>query len=134
MPCEHDGRGEQMKRFIEGENRQQVTLMPDVLDDYVGEDNPVRVVDLFVDELDLIELGFEDAVPATTGRLQRANGGRCPAPFAQREHSASIPDPEPATAPAASGQNTAIAFPHNLDPFRSLTKVEYGHSLTGASH
>ena len=57
-----------MKRFIEGENRQQVTLMPDVLDDYVGEDNPVRVVDLFVDELDLIKLGFEDAVPATTGR------------------------------------------------------------------
>ena len=57
-----------MKRFIEGESRQQVTLMPDVLDDYVGEDNPVRIIDLFVDELDLIKLGFEDAVPATTGR------------------------------------------------------------------
>jgi transposase len=57
-----------MRRFIEGESRQQVTLMPDVLDDYVGEDNPVRVIDLFVDELNLIELGFEDAVPATTGR------------------------------------------------------------------
>ena len=57
-----------MKRFIEGESRQQVTLMPDVLDDYVGEDNPVRVIDLYVDELDLVELGFADAVPATTGR------------------------------------------------------------------
>ena len=57
-----------MKRFIEGEDRQQVTLMPDVLDDYVGEDNPVRIIDLFVDELNLIELGFGDVVPATTGR------------------------------------------------------------------
>ena len=42
-----------MKRFIEGEDRSQVTLLPDCLDDYIGEDNPVRVVDAFVDELDL---------------------------------------------------------------------------------
>ena len=41
-----------MKRFIEGEDRSQSTLLPDHLDDYVGEDNPVRVVDVFVDELD----------------------------------------------------------------------------------
>ena len=52
-----------MKRFIEGESRQQVTLMPDVLDDYVGEDNPVRIIDLFVDELDLIKLGFKTFEP-----------------------------------------------------------------------
>jgi transposase len=57
-----------MKRFIEGEDRSQVTLLPECLDDYVAEDNPVRVVDAFVDELDLHELGFEDVEPATTGR------------------------------------------------------------------
>ena len=42
-----------MKRFIEGEDRQQVTLLPECIDDYIGEDNPVRVVDAFVEELDL---------------------------------------------------------------------------------
>lgn len=40
-----------MKRFIEGEARTQVTLLPECLDDYVAEENPVRVVDVFVDEL-----------------------------------------------------------------------------------
>lgn len=40
-----------MKRFIEGEDRHQVTLLPECLDDFVGEDNPVRVVDAFVEEL-----------------------------------------------------------------------------------
>src|SRR6188508_2391505 len=57
-----------MKRFIEGENRNQVMLLPDCLDDYIGQDNPVRVVDAFVEELDLRELGFESAEPAVTGR------------------------------------------------------------------
>lgn len=57
-----------MKRFIEGEDRTQVTLLPECLDDYIGEDNPVRVVDVFVDELDLAALGFDGAAPATTGR------------------------------------------------------------------
>ena len=47
-----------MKRFIEGEDRSQVTLLPECLDDYVGEDNPVRVVDVFVDELDLASSGL----------------------------------------------------------------------------
>jgi transposase len=42
-----------MKRFIEGEDRRQATLLPDSLEDYVTEDNPVRVVDVFIDELDL---------------------------------------------------------------------------------
>jgi transposase len=41
-----------MKRFIEGEDRVQGTMLPELLDDYVTEDNPVRVVDVFVDELD----------------------------------------------------------------------------------
>src|SRR4029450_11218701 len=57
-----------MKRFIEGGDRQQVTLLPECLDDYIAEDNPVRVVDAFVGELDLEALGFGRAAPATTGR------------------------------------------------------------------
>src|SRR5450432_1140018 len=57
-----------MKRFIEGADRSQVTLLPECLDDYIADDNPVRVVDAFVDELDLRELGFESAEPAATGR------------------------------------------------------------------
>lgn len=57
-----------MKRFIEGESRDQVTLLPECLDDYIGEDNPVRVIDLFVDELDMTSLGFDGAAPAPTGR------------------------------------------------------------------
>jgi len=57
-----------MKRFVEGEDRTQITLLPECLDDYVGEDNPVRVVEVFVDELDLGGLGFEGVDPAATGR------------------------------------------------------------------
>jgi transposase len=57
-----------MKRFIEGDHRTQVTLLPECLDDYIGEDNPVRAVDVFVDELELARLGFEGVDPATTGR------------------------------------------------------------------
>jgi transposase len=47
-----------MKRFIEGEDRRQMTLLPDSLEHYVAEDNPVRVIDVFIDELDLEALGF----------------------------------------------------------------------------
>ncbi len=57
-----------MKRFIEGADRAQVTLLPECLDDYIAEDNPVRVVDAYVEELDLQQLGFEGAEPAATGR------------------------------------------------------------------
>ena len=57
-----------MKRFIEGEDRTQITLLPQCLDDYVAEDNPVRVVEVFVDQLELRALGFEGADPAATGR------------------------------------------------------------------
>src|SRR5437667_2999101 len=57
-----------MKRFIEGEDRTQVTLLPECLDDYIGEDNPVRVIDVFIDELDLNGLDFEGVMPADTGR------------------------------------------------------------------
>jgi transposase len=57
-----------MNRFIKGECRTQITLLPERLDDYVVETNPVRVVDVFVDELDLKQLGFEGVQPAITGR------------------------------------------------------------------
>jgi transposase len=57
-----------MKRFIEGEDRSQSTLLPACLDDYIAEDNPVRAVDAFVEELDLKQLGFAGAEPADTGR------------------------------------------------------------------
>lgn len=57
-----------MKRYVEGENRSQSTLFPESLDDYITEDNPVRVVDVFVEELDLKVLGFEGAEPEPTGR------------------------------------------------------------------
>src|ERR1022692_2022898 len=57
-----------MKRFVEGEDRTQVTLLPECLDDFVVEDNPVRVIDVFIDELDLTGLGFEGVAPADTGR------------------------------------------------------------------
>src|SRR3954463_3837569 len=57
-----------MKRFVEGEDRRQATLLPDCLDDDVTEDNPVRIVEAFVDELDLAALGFAGIVPEVTGR------------------------------------------------------------------
>jgi len=57
-----------MKRFIEGDNRSQSTLFPERLDDYIAEDNPVRVVDVFIDELDLGQLGFQGVDPQATGR------------------------------------------------------------------
>lgn len=57
-----------MGRFIEGQDRLQASLLPASLDDYVSEDNPVRVVEVFVDELDLAALGFAGVVPETTGR------------------------------------------------------------------
>jgi len=57
-----------MKRFIEGVDRDQITLFPEQLEDWIGDDNPVRVIDVFVDELDLVGLGFERVVRAANGR------------------------------------------------------------------
>jgi len=56
-----------MSRFVEGEDRRQPALLPSCVDDYVGEDNPARVIDAFVEELDLGGLGFV-VTPAATGR------------------------------------------------------------------
>ena len=57
-----------MKRFVEGEDRRQGVLLPEYLDDFVAEENQVRVIEAFVDELDLQALGFEGVVPEATGR------------------------------------------------------------------
>ncbi len=57
-----------MKRFIEGEDRSQITLFPERLEDYVADDNPVRVVEAFVAGLDLFGLGFRRVAPSITGR------------------------------------------------------------------
>jgi len=57
-----------MVRFVEGEDRRQSWLLPETLDDYIAEDNPVRVVEAFVDELDLSTLGFARVEGAATGR------------------------------------------------------------------
>ncbi len=52
-----------MSRFIKGESRSQITLFPEAVDEYIEEDNPVRVIDVFVDDLDLSTFGFK-TVPA----------------------------------------------------------------------
>ena len=57
-----------MKRFVEGADRSQSVLFPERLDDYIEEDHPVRVIDVFVDALDLRELCFAGVEPAATGR------------------------------------------------------------------
>jgi transposase len=57
-----------MKRFVECEDRRQGVLLPEYLDDYISENSPVRVVDVFVGELDLLSLGFDGVEPAATGR------------------------------------------------------------------
>src|SRR5260221_6844603 len=57
-----------MRRFVEGTDRAQSTLFPECLEDWIGEDNPVRAIDVFIDELDLFELGFSGVEPEATGR------------------------------------------------------------------
>lgn len=57
-----------MTQHIKGQGRHQVTLLPEALDDFVTEDNPVRVVDIFVDGLQLDALGFERVNAKQTGR------------------------------------------------------------------
>src|SRR6266699_4794080 len=57
-----------MRRFVEGTDRAQSTLFPECLEDWIGEDNPVRAIDVFIDELDLFELGFSGVETEATGR------------------------------------------------------------------
>ena len=57
-----------MSHFVEKQDRRQDFLLPVSLDDHVADDNPVRVVEAFIDELDLVAVGFAGATPAQTGR------------------------------------------------------------------
>ena len=57
-----------MGRFVEGADRSQLYFLPECLDDWVTEDNPVHVIEAFVDALDLAALGFAGLLPAATGR------------------------------------------------------------------
>lgn len=57
-----------MKRFVESQDRRQSTLLPERLDDFVADDNPVRVIEALIDELDLGALGFDGVMPEATGR------------------------------------------------------------------
>src|ERR1700746_4094845 len=67
LPGRYPG-GTRVKRFVEGQDRAQLMLLPECLDDFVGEDNPVRGVDAFIEEVDLALLGFAGVVPEATGR------------------------------------------------------------------
>jgi transposase len=60
--------GDRMRRFVEGADRGQSTLLPECLDDWIDENNPVRVIEAFVESLDLAGLGFEGVEPSATGR------------------------------------------------------------------
>jgi hypothetical protein len=60
--------GEVMKGFVQGADRQQTTLLPECLDDWVDDSNPVRAVDVFVDAMELRDLGFDGVDPAATRR------------------------------------------------------------------
>ena len=54
--------------YIQGQSRSEMTLIPEYIEDYIGENNPVRVIDAFVDSLDLVQAGFLRTSPANTGR------------------------------------------------------------------
>jgi transposase len=64
----NEGKGRPCEAVHSGRAPDKGTLLPERLDDYISEDNPIRVVDVFVDGLDLAGLGFDSAMPASTGR------------------------------------------------------------------
>lgn len=74
-----------MPRFIEGQAQKQVTLMPECLDDFIAEDNPVRVVDAFVGELNLQALGFDGAESAAILPKPNTSGARANGRFDRAE-------------------------------------------------
>lgn len=61
-------------RYIEGDSREQLALLPEAIDDLIPADHLVRVIDAFVDRLDLVALGFDKALPQATGRKPYAPG------------------------------------------------------------
>ncbi len=84
-----------MKRFIENEDRKQVALLPECLDDFVAEDDPVRIIEAFVEEINLASLGFDGAMPSTTGRPLLSSSGASEDPYLRLPEPGSIaPSPE----------------------------------------
>jgi len=99
-----------MKRFIEGADRNQSTLLPEYLDDWVDESNPVRVVDAFVDELDLKQLGFDGIEPEVTGR------------------------PSLSSLSAAEAVHLRLSQPHSVEPSSGARgEAQSGGDLAGAA-
>ena len=78
-------------RFVTGQDRNQSTLFPELLDDYVGDDNPVRAIDVFVDELRLGDLGFEGVQPHATGRPALSQSQRQRTPVRRVREAPSTP-------------------------------------------
>ena len=86
-----------MRRFVVGADRGQSALFPEALEDWIGEDNPVRVIDVFVDELDLAELGFSGIEPEVTAiNASPPHSFWAPAAFCWRGHSHLEPRPDAA--------------------------------------
>ena len=82
-----------MKRFIEGEDRSQGTLFPVRLDEWIGEDNPVRVIDVFVEELELGGLGFGRVEPSWTGPAGLSSVGFAEALYLRLSEPGSVEPP-----------------------------------------
>jgi hypothetical protein len=91
-----------MRRFVEGIDRGQATLFPECLADWIDENNPVRVIDAFVDKLDLSRLGFEGVAPEATGRPTQP-GVRPPAIISTRAACVNSHHPMFRSSPAAAG-------------------------------
>ena len=90
----------------EGAHRGQSTLLPECLEDWIDNENPVRVIDAFVDALELGDLGFDGVEPAATGRPayhpaggihQSGHGGT----VGDAQEAEQLPAPEPASFGAA---------------------------------
>jgi hypothetical protein len=96
-----------MARFVVGDDRSQSTLFPERLDDYLGEDNPVRAIDVFVDELDLAKLGFGGVEPEATGR--------------------------PAYHPCALVLASIISFPKRSNPKSRIGPLQAGQTTSAVS-
>ncbi len=79
-----------MKRFVEGSDRGQSTLFPECLEDWIDENNPVRVIDVFVDELDLGDLEFDGVSPEATGPAFLSSFGAAEALHLRLSQSCSI--------------------------------------------
>src|SRR5260370_28813450 len=108
-----------MTRFVVGDDRSQSTLFPERLDDYLGEDNPVRAIDVLVDELDLAKLGFDGVEPEATGR-PAYHPGRCSVLTASLPHApagaarvraGAAPAPCPSSPPPQPGPPAPAARP-----------------------